>query len=254
MPWKHPAQKAPENKAPAVKVPEPVVRMSAEEQSKLKQAKVMKKNSPSLSALCICLIWSNGASTRTAQVETNASGSTVKMPTAEAIAMLQKRRAAAAAASKAAGSKAPRVGAAAGPMDVCAAARERTLKAKAAANLNRAAPPTQGGQTKVDGEDLLSSFLRPGIASAVPVPGAVISEEEKAKRALEGEKIRKARAEAAQRDRENGNLRSSGATVNVPSAQAIEMLRIRREKASEAAKNHVRPAANEKAAKKVKRK
>lgn len=172
--------------------------------------------------------------------------------------MLQKRRAAAAAANKAAAPQGAAPAAAGGSkvVDVCAAARERTLKAKAAANLNRAAPPTKQGQTKVDGQDLLTSFLRPGVAAAAGMAATsapILSEEEKTKRALEAEKIKKARAEAAQRDRENGNLRTSGATVKVPSAEAIEMLRLRREKASAAAKAHERPAANAPAAKKPKK-
>ena len=179
------------------------------------------------------------------QVETKGD-STVKRPTAEAIAMLQKRRAAAKAANAGTQSAQPLQPAASKnqPVDVCARARELTMKAKAAANLNKHAPPPKAVAGEVD---ILNSFMRQGSQLGNIVAGnpTQSQESEAVKQAREAAdlKMRQARSEAARADRESGHLRAgSGATVKVPSAEAIAMLKARREKAAAEAKMHQGPA------------
>jgi len=144
---------------------------------------------------------------KAAKVETKGD-STVKMPTAEAIAALRKRRAA---------SLKPSVIASAKPVDVCAKARELTMKAKAAANLNKAAPQPR---TKVAEVNTLSSFLRNSTKNKAVVDEATST------RIAEAEQLRQMRARAAKADR------NSGVTVNVPSALALHQLKQRRDKAA----------------------
>ena len=136
------------------------------------------------------------------------SQSDVQMPTAEAIAALRKRRAA---------SLKPSVIASAKPVDVCAKARELTMKAKAAANLNKAAPQPR---TKVAEVNTLSSFLRNSTKNKAVVDEATST------RIAEAEQLRQMRARAAKADR------NSGVTVNVPSALALHQLKQRRDKAA----------------------
>jgi len=149
--------------------------------------------------------------------EVKKEGTVVKVPTAEAIAALQRRR----AAAKADASKSPALVAADGskPVDYCAIAREATARSKAAAHIN-APSPIKHGQ-KGSNESVYSSFLR-NKPSADPAAVARKQAEAEAK-AKEAEALRERRAAAAKASQ------TEGKTVRLPTPEELEALKKRRD-------------------------
>lgn len=175
-------------------VPKPKVKVSKADEASLKQSSELKKE-----------------------------GTVLKVPTAEAIAALQRRR----AAAKKAAETVQATGSALrsdGLVDYCAMAREATQRSKAAAHINT----TTVNTTQVDAGDAESSvyhsFLRNKPAADPELAAKRKAAAEKA--AQEAAILRQRRAEAAKASQ------TEGKTVRVPSASEIEALRKRREAAA----------------------